>query len=84
MLALCRASAETRYARARSSMAVWALANMHAPDMTLASREDVVIPRCIRPQSAAQFREVGKGTIEATVEAPQWGDLAPDHAAIFA
>lgn len=37
-------------------------------------QNDVVIPHSIRP-IAADFHEAGKGVIEATVEAPQTGDL---------
>ena len=40
----------------------------------LGVQSDVVIPRTIHPMEA-QFREVGKGVIEATVQAPQSGDL---------
>jgi hypothetical protein len=45
-----------------------------SPQYDLGMQNDVLIPRTIHPMEA-EFREVGKGVIEATVQAPQGGEL---------
>ena len=55
-------------------MAVVGFGRYASPQYDLGVQNDVVIPRMIR-SIQAQFRETGKGVIEATVQAPQSGDL---------
>jgi hypothetical protein len=55
-------------------MAIVGFGKYASPQYDLGVQNDVVIPRTIRPVQA-EFREVSKGVIEATVQAPQAGDL---------
>lgn len=55
-------------------MAVVGYGKYASPQFELGVQEDVVIPRTIRPLPA-EFHEVSKGVIEATVQAPASGDL---------
>lgn len=55
-------------------MAVVGFGKYASPQYDLGVQNDVVIPRTIR-SIQAEFRETGKGVIEATVQAPQSGDL---------
>src|SRR5581483_2911511 len=55
-------------------MAVVGFGKYASAQYDLGVQNDVVIPRSIRP-IAAEFHEVGKGVIEATVQPPQTGDL---------
>lgn len=55
-------------------MAVVGFGKYTSSQYDLGVQNDVAIPRMIR-SIQAQFRETGKGVIEATVQAPQSGDL---------
>jgi hypothetical protein len=55
-------------------MAVVAFGRYASPQYDLGQQNDVVIPRTIRPLQA-EFREVSRGVIEATVQAPPDADL---------
>lgn len=55
-------------------MAVVGFGRYASPQYDLGVQNDVVIPRTIRP-IRAEFRDVGRGVIEATVQAPQAGGL---------
>ncbi len=55
-------------------MAVVGFGRYASPQYDLGLQNDVVIPRTIRPLQA-EFREAGRGVIEATVQAPQGADL---------
>ena len=46
----------------------------NGPAYDFGVQDDVVIPRSIHP-IAASFQETGKGSIEATIDAPSGGDL---------
>jgi hypothetical protein len=55
-------------------MAVVGFGKYASPQYDFGVQDDVVIPRSIHPMKAG-FREISKGVIEATVQAPQTGDL---------
>ena len=55
-------------------MAVVGFRKYATPQYDLGVQSDVVIPKTIQPIQV-EFRDAGKGVIEATVQAPQSGDL---------
>ncbi len=55
-------------------MAMVGFGKYASPAYDFGAQQDVVIPRTIRP-IAAEFRNIGKGEIQATIPAPANGDL---------
>jgi hypothetical protein len=55
-------------------MAMVGFGRYATPAYDFGIQEDVVIPRSIKPVPA-EFRSIGKGLIQATIQAPQSGDL---------